>query len=64
MLALAPWAQPRAVAELMQGAGRRIRWWIALSDGHQCQPSWFIARAILAPGLPSGSGGIGGSCAG
>ena len=37
---------------------------IALSDGHQCQPSRFIVWPILAPLLPSGSGGIGGVCAG
>ena len=32
---------------------------IAVSDGHQCQPSPFIVCAILAPDLPNGSGGIG-----
>jgi hypothetical protein len=31
-----------------------------VSDGHQCQPSLFIATANLVPLLPSGSGGIGG----
>src|SRR4051794_16820301 len=30
------------------------------SEGHQCQPSWFMALPNLAPDLPSGSGGIGG----
>ena len=37
---------------------------IALSDGHQCQPSVFIAFAYRAPVLPSGSGGIGGCLGG
>jgi hypothetical protein len=30
------------------------------SDGHQCQPNWFIALPNRAPDLPSGKGGIGG----
>ena len=31
-----------------------------VSDGHQCQPSLFIACANRVPLLPSGNGGIGG----
>jgi hypothetical protein len=31
-----------------------------VSDGHQCQPSLFMALAISGPESPSGWGGIGG----
>jgi hypothetical protein len=32
-----------------------------VSDGHQCQPSLFMAVPMMAPDRPSGCGGIGGS---
>src|SRR5262249_3656914 len=32
---------------------------IALSDGHQCQPSLSKPRAMVSPSLPSGIGGVG-----
>ena len=66
MLAFAPWAQAGVQwPRLMHGARPSYSVVaIALSDGHQCQPSWFIVCAILVPDLPSGRGGIGGSCAG
>src|SRR5262245_35279591 len=32
---------------------------IALSDGHQCQPSRSKPRAMVSPSLPSGIGGVG-----
>src|SRR3954463_4069142 len=37
---------------------------IAMSDGHQCQPSLFIACAQRVPVLPSETGGSVGSCDG
>jgi len=35
-----------------------------VSDGHQCQPSLFMAWPSSAPERPSGCGGIGGSVGG
>ena len=66
MLAFAPCAQPGVQwPRLMHGARPSYSVVaIAVSDGHQCQPSLFIARAKRAPVLPSGSGGIGGWCGG
>jgi hypothetical protein len=59
VLALAPWAQPWPQwPRLMQGArpsySREV---MALSEGHQCQPSVFMALPITSPVRPSGSGG-------
>src|ERR1700729_3509199 len=66
VLAFAPCAQAGVqCARLMHGA--RPSYSVvamALSDGHQCQPSWFIVLPIFAPDLPNGSGGMGGLCAG
>ena len=63
VLAFAPWAQPGVQwPRLMQGA--RPSYSVVatvVSDGHQCQPSRFIARAQAMPVRPSGIGGIGGS---
>ena len=36
----------------------------AISDGHQCQPSLFIANAYRVPVFPNGTGGMVGSCGG
>ena len=62
VLALAPWVQAGVQwPRLMHGA--RPSYSVVateVSDGHQCQPSLFIAWANLVPLLPSGSGGIGG----
>ena len=66
VLALAPWVQAGVQwPRLMHGA--RPSYSVvatAASDGHQCQPSRFIAWANRAPDLPSGSGGIGGCLGG
>src|SRR5271155_988092 len=60
VLAFAPWAQPGVQwPRLMHGA--RPSYSVvatAMSDGHQCQPSWFIARAYRVPVFPNGTGGI------
>src|ERR1700684_3763722 len=62
VLALAPWAHAGVQwPRLMHGA--RPSYSVVateVSDGHQCQPSLFIACASRAPLLPKGSGGIGG----
>src|SRR5260370_27162868 len=66
VLALAPCAQPEVQwPRLMHGARpSHSTVAIALSEGHQCQPSLLSPRANVAPDLPSGSGGIIGSCGG
>src|SRR5690349_4562405 len=66
VLALAPCGQPtRQVPALMQGARPSCSWVaIALSDGHQCQPSLLNPFARVVPSLPSGTGGSGTSFGG
>src|ERR1700746_2096926 len=63
VLALAPCAQPDVqwprLMHLSRPSYSTVV--IALSDGHQCQPSLLSPRANVAPDLPSGSGGIIGS---
>src|SRR5690349_1230751 len=66
VLAFAPCGQPtRHVPALMQGARPSYsRVAIALSDGHQCQPSRLNPFASVVPSLPSGTGGSGTSFGG
>ena len=66
VLAFAPCAQPtRQVPALMHGARPSYSCVvIALSDGHQCQPSRLKPRASVSPSLPSGTGGSGTSFGG
>ena len=63
VLAFAPCAQPLMhEPRLMHGARPSYSCDVtALSDGHQCQPSFSKPAAIVFPLLPSGSGGIVGS---
>src|ERR1700722_8000919 len=63
VLALAPCAQPGVQCPTLMQAARPSYSVVAMevSDGHQCQPSLFIACAYRMPVLPSGIGGIGGS---
>jgi hypothetical protein len=59
--AFAPCAQPRRqVPALMHGARPSCSTVVmALSDGHQCQPSLLKPRASVSPSLPSVTGGSG-----
>src|SRR2546428_429032 len=66
VLAFAPWAQPVMHGPRLMHCARP--WYgrvaIALSDGHQCQPSRLKPRASISPPLPSGTGGNGDSFGG
>ena len=66
MLALAPCAQPGVQWPRLRQRPRPSYSTVAmaLSEGHQCQPSLFIALASAWPDLPSGIGGIGGCLGG
>src|SRR3972149_2453291 len=63
VLAFAPWAQPvRQGPRFMQAARPSYsRERMALSEGHQCHPSFSKPEASVFPVFPSGSGGNGGS---
>src|ERR1700756_1922327 len=63
VLAFAPCAQPEVQWPRLMHCARPSYSTvvIALSEGHQCQPSLLSPRANVAPDLPSGSGGIIGS---
>src|ERR1700739_2415702 len=58
-LALAPCAQPGVqwprLIHLPRPSYSMVA--TAMSDGHQCQPSWLIARAYRVPVFPRGTGG-------
>jgi hypothetical protein len=60
VLAFAPVGQPRSHGPQLLQAWRpsyaAVR--IALSDGHQCQPRRSKPRAIVAPSVSSGIGGV------
>src|ERR1700755_1008793 len=65
-LAFAPCAQPGVQWPRLMHLARPLYSVVAteMSDGHQCQPSWFLAFAWRLPLLPSGTGGSVGSCGG
>ena len=66
MLPFAPCAQPMMHGPRLMHAARPSysRVAIALSDGHQCQPSRLKPRASVSPSRPSGTGGSGGCLGG
>src|SRR5581483_7724428 len=66
VLAFAPWGQPtRHVPAFTHGARPSHSCVaIALSDGHQCQPSLLKPFASVVPSFPSGTGGSGTSFGG
>src|ERR1700745_4395393 len=65
-LPLAPCAHPGVQWPRLMHLARPLYSVVAIemSDGHQCQPSWFIACAKRVPDFPSGTGGMVGSVGG
>src|SRR5258708_994653 len=59
-LAFAPCAQPGVQWPRLMHLARPSYSVVAtaISDGHQCQPSLFVAGAYRVPVLPGGTGGI------
>jgi len=66
VLPFAPWAQPVMQGPRLTQAARPACSWvaIALSEGHQCQPSLLKPRPRVSPILPRGTGGSGASLGG
>src|SRR5215469_9019385 len=59
-LALAPCAQPGVQWPRLMHLARPSYSVVAtaMSDGHQCHPNLFMARAYRVPVFPSGTGGM------